>query len=162
MRTAVITRTTRETDITLTLTLDGSGKTSLSTGIGFFDHMLDALCRFGQLDLALTCRGDLHVDAHHTVEDVGICLGRAIRDALGDRAANPVEGSYTNYLLDNGVEKICKKVGEEASETIIAAMKANKEEVTYEAADLLYHLMVLLYQQGVTLDDVWAEMARRR
>ncbi len=86
MRTAVITRTTRETDITLTLTLDGSGKTSLSTGIGFFDHMLDALCRFGQLDLALTCRGDLHVDAHHTVEDVGICLGRAIRDALGDRA----------------------------------------------------------------------------
>lgn len=86
MRTAAITRTTRETDITLTLTLDGSGKTSLSTGIGFFDHMLDALCRFGQLDLALTCRGDLHVDAHHTVEDVGICLGRAIRDALGDRA----------------------------------------------------------------------------
>ena len=85
MRTAAITRTTRETDITLTLTLDGSGKTSLSTGIGFFDHMLDALCRFGQLDLALTCRGDLHVDAHHTVEDVGICLGRAIRDALGDR-----------------------------------------------------------------------------
>ena len=86
MRTAAITRTTRETDITLTLTLDGIGKTSLSTGIGFFDHMLDALCRFGQLDLALTCRGDLHVDAHHTVEDVGICLGRAIRDALGDRA----------------------------------------------------------------------------
>lgn len=81
---------------------------------------------------------------------------------IADRAANPVEGSYTNYLLDNGVEKICKKVGEEASETIIAAMKANKEEVTYEAADLLYHLMVLLYQQGVTLDDVWAEMARRR
>ena len=67
MRTAVITRTTRETDITLTLTLDGSGKTSLSTGIGFFDHMLDALCRFGQLDLALTCRGDLHVDAHHKI-----------------------------------------------------------------------------------------------
>ena len=60
------------------------------------------------------------------------------------------------------MEKICKKVGEEASETIIAAMKANKEEVTYEAADLLYHLMVLLYQQGVTLDDVWAEMTRRR
>ena len=62
---------------------------------------------------------------------------------IADRAANPVEGSYTNYLLDNGVEKICKKVGEEASETIIAAMKANKEEVTYEAADLLYHLTVI-------------------
>lgn len=85
MRTATITRTTRETDIALTLHLDGSGKTSLNTGIGFFDHMLDALCRFAQMDLTLTCRGDLQVDAHHTVEDVGICLGRAIRDALGDR-----------------------------------------------------------------------------
>lgn len=85
MRIATITRTTRETDIALTLHLDGRGTTSLATGIGFFDHMLDALCRFAQLDLTLTCRGDLQVDAHHTVEDVGICLGRAIREALGDR-----------------------------------------------------------------------------
>ena len=83
-------------------------------------------------------------------------------DVIADRKANPQEGSYTTYLLDKGVEKICKKVGEEASETIIAAMKANKEELTYEAADLMYHLMVLLFQQGVTLDDVWAELARRR
>ena len=83
-------------------------------------------------------------------------------DTIADRAAHPVEGSYTNYLLDKGVEKICKKVGEEASETIIAAMKSNKEELTYEAADLLYHLSVLLYQQGVTLDAVWEEMKKRR
>ena len=83
-------------------------------------------------------------------------------DTIADRAVNPVEGSYTNYLLDKGVEKICKKVGEEASETIIAAMKANKEELTYEAADLLYHLSVLLFQQGVTLDAVWEEMKKRR
>ena len=86
MRTATITRTTKETDITLQVNLDGSGQTSLNTGVGFFDHMLDALSRFALLDLTLTCRGDLHVDAHHTVEDVGICLGRAIREALGDRA----------------------------------------------------------------------------
>ena len=86
MRTATITRTTKETDIALQLNLDGSGKTSLNTGVGFFDHMLDALSRFALLDLTLTCRGDLHVDAHHTVEDAGICLGRAIREALGDRA----------------------------------------------------------------------------
>lgn len=86
MRTATITRTTRETDIALQLNLDGSGKTSLNTGVGFFDHMLDALSRFALLDLTLTCRGDIQVDAHHTVEDVGICLGRAIREALGDRA----------------------------------------------------------------------------
>ena len=106
MRTAAITRTTRETDITLTLTLDGSGKTSLSTGIGFFDHMLDALCRFGQLDLALTCRGDLHVDAHHTVEDVGICLGRAIRDALGDRAG--IRRAASAYMPMDEAPCVCR------------------------------------------------------
>ena len=86
MRTATITRTTRETDIALQLNLDGSGQTSIATGVGFFDHMLDALSRFALLDLTLTCRGDTLVDAHHTVEDTGICLGRAIREALGDRA----------------------------------------------------------------------------
>ena len=86
MREATISRKTRETDISLTLSLDGSGRTSIVTGIGFFDHMLDALCRFGQLDLTLRCAGDLDVDAHHTVEDCGICLGKALREALGDRA----------------------------------------------------------------------------
>ena len=85
MRTSTIDRKTRETGIRLTIDLDGTGKTELHTSVGFFDHMLDALCRFAQLDLALTCEGDLQVDAHHTVEDVGICLGKAIRDALGDR-----------------------------------------------------------------------------
>ena len=86
MRTATFTRTTKETDIRLTVCLDGSGKTELSTGVGFFDHMLDALSRFAQFDLTLSCSGDLDIDAHHTVEDVGICLGKAIREALGDRA----------------------------------------------------------------------------
>ena len=83
-------------------------------------------------------------------------------DVISDRQAHPQEGSYTNYLLEKGVEKICKKIGEEASETIIAAMKGNAEEVTYEAADLLYHLLVLLFQQGVKLQDVWEELRRRR
>ena len=81
---------------------------------------------------------------------------------IADRDAHPQEGSYTNYLLTKGVEKICKKVGEEASETIIAAVKGSKEEVTYEAADLLYHLLVLLYQQGVSPSEVWEELKRRR
>ena len=85
MRTAEFARKTKETDIRLTVCLDGSGKTELTTGVGFFDHMLDALCRFAQFDLTLKCAGDLEVDAHHTVEDVGICLGKAIREALGDR-----------------------------------------------------------------------------
>ena len=86
MRTANFERKTRETDIRLTVNLDGSGVTELTTGVGFFDHMLDAMCRFAQFDLTLSCSGDLDIDAHHTVEDVGICLGKAIREALGDRA----------------------------------------------------------------------------
>ncbi len=81
---------------------------------------------------------------------------------IADRRANPQEGSYTNYLLDKGIEKICKKVGEEASETIIAAMKDSREEVTYEAADLLYHLLVLCFDRGVTPADLWEELKRRR
>jgi imidazoleglycerol-phosphate dehydratase len=93
MRTARVKRKTKETEIVLTLTLDGSGRTAIDTGVGFFDHMLDALSRFGLMDLSLTCRGDLQVDAHHTVEDVGICLGKALREALGDRAGIRRAGS---------------------------------------------------------------------
>lgn len=86
MRTAAAARRTRETDISLEMNLDGTGQTRLSTGIGFFDHMLDALCRFALVDLTVRCQGDLAVDSHHTVEDVGICLGDALRQALGERA----------------------------------------------------------------------------
>ena len=84
-RTATVTRKTRETNITVTLDLDGSGKADLHTGIGFFDHMLDGFARHGLFDLSVTCHGDLDVDCHHTIEDIGIALGRAFREALGDK-----------------------------------------------------------------------------
>ncbi len=79
-----------------------------------------------------------------------------------DRKANPKEGSYTNYLFDKGIEKICKKVGEEASEVIIAAMKGNAEELRYEAADLIYHLMVAMAHQGLSWKDILSEIDRRK
>jgi len=85
-RTATIRRSTSETDIGVTMSLDGEGATSVSTGVPFFDHMLDAFGRHGLFDLEVDAVGDLAVDAHHTVEDVGICLGQAIDTALGDRA----------------------------------------------------------------------------
>ncbi|HXG43561.1 MAG TPA: imidazoleglycerol-phosphate dehydratase HisB [Gemmatimonadales bacterium] len=85
-RTARLTRQTRETEITVSLALDGEGSARVRTGIGFFDHMLEALARHALLDLELTARGDLEVDGHHTVEDTGIVLGQALRAALGDRA----------------------------------------------------------------------------
>ena len=84
MRTAQITRKTNETDIQLSLNLDGRGESSIESGVGFLDHMLTLLSRHGRMDLELTCRGDTYVDDHHTVEDVGICLGQAFAQALGD------------------------------------------------------------------------------
>ena len=86
-RCARIERKTNETDISLELRLDGSGAAEISTGIGFFDHMLNHVARHGLLDLEVRASGDLHVDDHHTVEDVGIALGKAIDQALGDRAS---------------------------------------------------------------------------
>ena len=85
-RTASINRTTKETDIALTLDLDGSGSYQIETGIGFFDHMLSGFAKHGYFDLQLKATGDLYVDGHHTVEDCGIVLGNAIKDALGDKA----------------------------------------------------------------------------
>ena len=85
MRQAQVTRNTLETQITVKLDLDGTGKSALSTGIGFFDHMLDQVARHGMLDLEIAAKGDLHIDAHHTVEDVGITLGQAFTQALGDK-----------------------------------------------------------------------------
>lgn len=84
-RTATVTRNTRETQITLTLDLDGTGKTDISTGVGFFDHMLDGFARHGLFDLAVHVDGDLSVDDHHTIEDTGIVLGTAIRRAAGNK-----------------------------------------------------------------------------
>jgi imidazoleglycerol-phosphate dehydratase len=85
-RTGEIRRTTKETDLHVRVDLDGRGAATVHTGIGFFDHMLEALARHGLLDLTVEARGDLHVDGHHTVEDTGIALGQAIAQALGDRA----------------------------------------------------------------------------
>ena len=84
-RNAAVTRVTKETDIRMNLELDGSGKSSIDTGIGFFDHMLEGFAKHGFFDLEVAIKGDLHVDGHHTVEDAGIVLGTAIREAAGDK-----------------------------------------------------------------------------
>ncbi len=93
-RIATITRVTKETDITLTINLDGTGRTNIDTGIGFFDHMLNGFARHGLFDLDLVCKGDLEVDSHHTIEDCGIVLGEAIKKAVGDKKAIKRYGSF--------------------------------------------------------------------
>jgi imidazoleglycerol-phosphate dehydratase len=125
-RTANRTRTTRETDISVTLNLDGAGESTIETGIGFFDHMLTLFARHGLFDLTIACRGDIRVDFHHSVEDVGIVLGQAFLEALGDksgiarygyayvpmefalaRAVVDLSGrSALDYRVEMGVEKV--------------------------------------------------------
>lgn len=85
MRSSTIIRTTAETDIKLTLCLDGTGKSEIATGVGFLDHMLTLFARHGRFDLSVTCKGDTYVDDHHSVEDIGIALGQAFAEALGDK-----------------------------------------------------------------------------
>lgn len=108
MRTATITRKTKETDIAVTVDLDGRGSAEVATGIGFLDHMLDLFARHSRLDLTVKADGDLHVDHHHTTEDVGIALGQAVKKALGDMAGItryadvhlPMDETLTRVALD--------------------------------------------------------------
>ena len=126
MRTYEITRTTAETSIALSLNLDGTGRSSIDTGCGFLNHMLTLFASHGRFDLKVTCKGDIDVDDHHTVEDIGICLGEAFRQALGDKkgifrygqmilpmdealilAAVDISGrSYLGYGLEIPTEKV--------------------------------------------------------
>ncbi|MET0438119.1 MAG: imidazoleglycerol-phosphate dehydratase HisB [Devosia sp.] len=108
MRTATIARKTNETEINVSINLDGTGAHKMATGVGFFDHMLDQLSRHSLIDMDVTCKGDLHIDFHHTVEDVGIALGQAIAQAIGDKKGIrryascdlPMDGTLTRAALD--------------------------------------------------------------
>jgi imidazoleglycerol-phosphate dehydratase len=108
MRQAQVTRNTLETQIEVRLNLDGSGKSKLATGVGFFDHMLDQVARHGMLDLEVEAKGDLHIDAHHTVEDVGITVGQAFTRAIGDKkgvrryghAYVPLDEALSRVVID--------------------------------------------------------------
>jgi imidazoleglycerol-phosphate dehydratase len=104
MRQASITRTTRETDITLSVKLDGTGRSDCLTGVGFFDHMLDQLAKHSLIDMTVRANGDLHIDDHHTVEDVGIALGQALREALGDKRGIRRYGHFALVMDDAKVE----------------------------------------------------------
>lgn len=108
MRRAQVTRNTLETQISIGLNLDGTGKSTLETGVPFFDHMLDQIARHGMVDLEIIAKGDLHIDAHHTIEDIGITLGQAFAQAIGDKkgicryghAYVPLDEALTRVVLD--------------------------------------------------------------
>jgi imidazoleglycerol-phosphate dehydratase len=108
IRSAQVARRTAETDIDVRVVVDGSGRSTIATGIGFLDHMLDQVARHGLLDLDITAKGDLHIDAHHTVEDIGITLGQAVKQALGEKrgirryghAYVPLDEALSRVVLD--------------------------------------------------------------
>ncbi len=108
MRDAQVTRNTLETQVSVRLNLDGSGRSNLATGVGFLDHMLDQIARHGLVDLEISAKGDLHIDAHHTVEDVGITLGQAFAQAIGDKkgvrryghAYVPLDEALSRVVID--------------------------------------------------------------
>lgn len=107
-RTAKIHRKTKETDISVEVNLDGEGKAKMNTGVGFFDHMLDQLAKHSLIDMTIAAKGDLHIDAHHTIEDVGLALGEALREAVGDKkgirryghAYLPMDEALSRVALD--------------------------------------------------------------
>lgn len=114
-RSATVERTTAETDVAVELSLDGDGTYDVNTGVGFFDHMLDLFAKHGGLDLTIRCDGDLHVDDHHTVEDVAIALGQALRKALGDKthiaryghAYVPMDDALARSVIDLSGRTFC-------------------------------------------------------
>ena len=138
-RTAEITRTTHETDITVRINLDGTGKCDIQTGLGFFDHMLEQIGRHGMMDLYVRCNGDLHVDEHHSIEDTGIVLGECLLKALGDKRGIerygytlPMDDCLCQVALDFGgrpwlvwdAEFHCEKVGEMPTEMFLHFFKS--------------------------------------
>ena len=144
-RAASVERRTRETEIAISLSLDGSGRSDVSTGVPFLDHMLDSFARHGFFDLKVAARGDLHIDDHHTVEDVGIVLGRAFRQALGDRsgirrfgeATVPLDEALCSAIVDiSGRAYLAyditfkhERVGNFQTELVHDFMKALSDEV---------------------------------
>jgi imidazoleglycerol-phosphate dehydratase len=170
-RTAEIERNTAETTISLRLALDGTGQGERSTGIGFFDHMLDLLARHGRLDLTVDARGDLETGGHHTVEDVGICLGQALDHALGDRAgiyrygqatvpmdearaACAIDISGRGLLAFEAARLPAGAIGEfdyELAEEFFRAFAANARvtlHLTIEAGTNAHHMIEAMFKAG--------------
>ncbi len=167
-RSAEIDRLTKETDVHVELRLDGTGEGTRETGVGFFDHMLDLLARHGRLDLVARAKGDLQTGAHHTVEDVGICIGQALDEALGDRAGIarfgqatiPMDESRASCAIDISGRGLCSFQAElppgaignfdhELTEEFFRALAANAKltvHVTVEAGTNAHHVIEAIFK----------------
>ena len=148
-RTATISRNTRETQIRLELNLDGSGQGSWQTGVGFLDHMLELFARHGFFDLVVKAKGDLHVDHHHTVEDVGLVLGQALREALGDKAGIRRFGEATVPLDEALVQTVVDLSGRPF---FVYDVKIAQQKIGQFDVELIHDfLLALTNQAGMNL-----------
>ena len=137
-RTANVERKTKETDISLILNLDGAGESVVNTGIGFLDHMLTALSKHGRIDLTLSCKGDLHVDDHHSVEDCGIVLGQALKAALGDLRGIARYG-YAYAPLDESLSRAVVDISGRPFADI--NLNLQRENIGYLSCEMLPHFL---------------------
>jgi imidazoleglycerol-phosphate dehydratase len=133
-RTATINRTTKETDVSVALNLDGSGIGRIQTGVQFLDHMLDLFAKHGLFDLEISCKGDLGVDAHHSVEDIGICLGTALAQALGDKEGI-VRFAHSYFPMDEALVRVVVDLS--GRPYITYNVKAERERVGELESDLI-------------------------
>lgn len=150
-RTASITRKTKETDIVLALNLDGSGQSKISSGVGFFDHMLSALSKHSAIDLNITCKGDTHIDDHHTVEDTGIVIGTAVAKALGDKSGIRRFG-FASVPLDEALSQVTVDLSGRAHFSLVGGEKLGKGKVgTFDVELLEDFLGAFASASGTTL-----------
>jgi imidazoleglycerol-phosphate dehydratase len=133
-RKATVSRLTRETDLTVALNLDGCGKSSVQTGVQFLDHMLDLFAKHGIFDLEVTCKGDLGVDAHHSVEDIGICLGLALEKALGDKKGL-VRFAHAYFPMDETLVRVAADLS--GRPYLVYRVKVERERVGEMDSDLV-------------------------
>ena len=149
MRSSEIKRTTKETDIALSLCLDGSGRSEISTGVGFLDHMLTLFASHGRFDLSVSCKGDVNVDDHHSAEDIGICLGMALREALGDKRGIVRYGSMLLPMDEALVQCVLDLSGRSC---LVYRMQIPTEKIgTFDTELVEEFLLAFVRSAGVTL-----------
>lgn len=147
-RIATITRKTKETDITVTLNLDGTGKAKISTGIGFLDHMLDSWARHGYFDLTVKAKGDLHVDRHHTNEDVAIVMGQAFLKALGSKIGITRFGNVC-LPMDEALVSVSLDISGRGSFFLKSPLKLNAKGDPYKLEDAEHFLLSFSQESGI-------------
>jgi len=160
-RTASVSRKTRETDITLSLNLDGTGQSAIHTGVGFFDHMLTALSKHSAIDLKIDCKGDTHIDDHHTVEDVGIVLGTCVKDALGNKAGIRRFG-FASAPLDEALAQVTIDISGRAYFAMQGAEKLGKGKVGTFDVELMEDFLGAFASSSLTTVHLEIRSGRNR